>query len=353
MKTDQFAATTGEVPQTLARALDPQWLTPALATLTGGAPVTHVESVEVIRTMATKARFVATFEGAPSGGEALCLKAFLDVDAENARGGVVSIKEADFYAQLAPRLSVRVPACVAAIVDREAQLGIVIMRDLIREGARFCTALEPLTCDQAAKSLEQLARLHTNRSVLGQAPWVTRRIADLARGAYVPLPMLQEMLNGPRGEGLPARTRDATLLLAGMKALAVRDASHAQTLIHGDCHAGNLYQTTEGPGLIDWQLLQRGGWALDVAYHIAAVLAVDVAEKEERALLHHYLDTARSLGGEVPTREAAWEQYRMSTVYGYYLWAITRRVDPAIINVFVNRLGSAVTRHESYRLLGL
>lgn len=353
MKTDQFAATTGEVPQTLDRALDPQWLTPALAALTGGAPVTHVESVEVIRTMATKARFVATFEGAPSGGEALCLKAFLDVDAENARGGVVSIKEADFYAQLAPRLSVRVPACVAAIVDREAQLGIVIMRDLIREGARFCTALEPLTCDQAAKSIEQLARLHTNRSVLGQAPWVTRRIADLARGAYVPLPMLQEMLNGPRGEGLPAGTRDATLLLAGMKALAVRDASHAQTLIHGDCHAGNLYQTAEGPGLIDWQLLQRGGWALDVAYHIAAVLAVDVAEKEERALLHHYLDTARSLGGEVPTREAAWEQYRMSTVYGYYLWAITRRVDPAIINVFVNRLGSAVTRHESYRLLGL
>jgi hypothetical protein len=353
MTNDRNTAMTGEVPQTLARALDPQWLNGALATLTGGAPVTNVESVEVIRTMATKVRFVATFEGAQSGGEPLCLKAFLDVDAENARGGVVSIKEADFYAELAPRLSVRVPACVAAIVDREAQLGVVIMRDLIREGARFCTALEPLTSDQAAKSLEQLARLHTNRSVLEQASWVTRRIADLARGTYVTLPVLQEMLNGPRGEGLPARTRDATLLLAGMKALAIRDESHAQTLIHGDCHAGNLYQTTQGPGLIDWQLLQRGGWALDVAYHIAAVLAVDVAEKEERSLLHHYLDTARSLGGEVPTPEAAWEQYRMSAVYGYYLWSITRRVDPAIINVFVNRLGNAVTRHESYRLLGL
>jgi hypothetical protein len=43
----------------------------------------------------------------------------------------------------------------------------------------------------------------------------------------------------------------------------------------------------------------------------------------------------------------------MSVVYGYFLWAITRRVEPAIINVFVNRLGSAVTRHESYRLLGV
>jgi hypothetical protein len=43
----------------------------------------------------------------------------------------------------------------------------------------------------------------------------------------------------------------------------------------------------------------------------------------------------------------------MSVVYGYYLWAITRRVEPAITNVFVNRLGNAVARHESYRLLGL
>jgi aminoglycoside phosphotransferase (APT) family kinase protein len=353
MHTPQLSATTGEVPQTLERALDPQWLTVALSCLTRGARVTTVQTVEVIRTMATKARFVANFDGAASGGEALCLKAFLDVDAENARGGIVSIKEADFYAELAPKVSVRVPTCVAAIVDRDAKLGIIIMRDLIHAGARFCTALESLTRDQAAQSLEQLARLHTNQATLQKTPWVTRRIADLARGTYVPLPTLQEMLNGPRGEGLPARTRDAAVLLDAMKALAMRDEAHAQTLVHGDCHAGNLYQTSAGPGLIDWQLLQRGSWALDVAYHISAVLAVEVAETDERALLNHYLDTVRSLGGVAPNREAAWAQYRSSVVYGYFLWSITRRVDPAIINVFVNRLGSAVTRHESFELLGV
>jgi hypothetical protein len=346
-------AATTEVPQTLARALDPEWLTPALSELTRGARVTGVQTVEVIRTMATKVRFVVHSEGGPPGGEALCLKAFLDVDAENARGGIVSIKEADFYAAIAPQVSVRVPTCVASVIDRDAGLGIIIMHDLIHEGARFCTALEPFTRDQAAQSLEQLARLHANRSLLEQTPWVTRRIADLARGTYVPIPVLQEMLNGPCGEGLPVRTRDATALLEGMKARAMHDERSVQTLIHGDCHAGNLYQTSQGPGLIDWQLLQRGSWALDVAYHISAVLAVDVAEQEERALLHHYLDAVSSLGGEVPTREAAWEQYRMSVVYGYYLWSITRRVDPAIINVFVRRLGSAVTRHDSYRLLGV
>jgi hypothetical protein len=334
----------------LARALDPAWLTQALSPVTGGAPVTAVETVEVIRTMATKVRFTASFDGRV---EAFCLKAFLDVDAETARGGAVSIKEADFYAELAPRLAVRVPTCVAAIVDRDAQLGVVIMRDLIRDGARFCTALEAFSADAAARSLEQLARLHANRAALEHTPWVRRRIGDFARGAYLPLPTLQQMLDGPRGEGLPSRTRDAGLLLAGMKALAVRDENRPQVLLHGDCHAGNIFQTADGPGLIDWQLLQRGGWALDAAYHISAVLSVEVAEKEERALLDHYLDTLRGLGGETPRREEAWEQYRMSAVYGYYLWAITRRVEPAIINVFVNRLGAAVTRHDSHRLLGL
>ena len=344
------AAVTGEVPQTLARALDPEWLTQALAPVTGGARVTDVETVEVLRTMATKVRFTARFDGRTEG---FCLKAFLDVDAENAKGGVVSIKEADFYAELAPQLSVRVPTCVASVIDRDAQLGVIIMRDLVRDGARFCTALEAFDVASTARTLEQLARLHSRIDVLNATPWVGRRIADLARGTYVPQPLLQQLLDGPRGEGLPTRTRDAGVLLAAMRALAIRDDSNPQVLVHGDSHAGNIFQTVEGPGLIDWQLLQRGGWALDVAYHTAAVLPVELAEKEERVLLNHYLDTVRSLGGVAPDRDEAWAQYRMSVVYGYFLWSITRRVDPAIINVFVNRLGSAVTRHESFKLLGV
>ena len=350
MANDRLTAVNGEVPQTLSRALDPEWLTGALAPVIGGARITNVETVEVLRTMATKVRFTATFDGRTEG---FCLKAFLDVDADNARGGVVSIREADFYAELAPRLSVRVPTCVAAIVDRAAQLGIIVMRDLVRDGARFCTALEAFDLNSAARSLEQLAQLHTRVDLLATVPWVVRRIADFARGTYVPQPLLQQLLDGPRGEGLPPRTRDAGILLAAMQALAVHDEREPQVLVHGDSHAGNIFQTAQGTGLIDWQLLQRGGWALDVAYHICAVLAVERAEREERALLNHYLDIVRGLGGYVPDRDEAWMQYRVSVVYGYFLWAITRRVDPAIINVFVNRLGSAVTRHESFRLLGL
>ena len=337
----------GRLPRTLAAALDPQWLTWALSVHTGGTPITHVETVEVIRTVATKVRFKVTFGDRT---EAYCLKGFLDMDIAGA--GVAAIREADFYTQIAPRLRVRIPSCVVTIVERESLLGIVIMRDLIAEGARFCTALEAFTADQAARSLEQLALLHTERSALTDIPWLGHQVMQFAKGNYIPAPKLQEMLDGERGKGLPASTRDANALITALGKLAALDAEGPHVLVHGDAHAGNIFETTQGPGLIDWQIVQRGGWALDVAYHICAVLDVPLAEKEERTLLRHYLGLMRNHGADMPDDETAWLHYRRALVYGYYLWAITRRVEPAITNVFVNRLGNAVTRHESFKLLG-
>jgi aminoglycoside phosphotransferase (APT) family kinase protein len=340
------------VPVTFDQAMDRAWLTQVLAPVTGGAAITEVQVVEVLRTMATKVRFTVRWGGPQGGSGAFCLKAFLDVDAEQARGGPVTITEADFYAQIAPSLSVRLPTCVAQVVERP-NLGVIVMRDLVADGARFCTALEPLTPDEAAASLDQLARLHGNTEILERSPWVRRRIGDFAHGRIMPQSTLQTLLDGSRGEGLEPGVRDAGRLMEGLRALAARDERQPQTLVHGDCHAGNLFQTPDGPGLIDWQLLQRGGWALDVAYHIAAVLPVEAAEREEGGLLREYLDRARGHGCDAPDFDTAWEQYRAAVVWGYFLWAITRRVEPAIIDTFVHRLGSAITRHQSYSLLGV
>ena len=340
------------VPATLEAALDPQWLARALAHIGGGAAVAEVRTIEVIRTMATKVRFTLRFAG-QDRVHALCLKSFLDIADPRLAGGATTVLEADFYSRLAPRLGVRVPRCLAAVVDREAPLGLIIMADLIAEGAQFCSALEAFSADKAAESLGQIAALHAGSGLLGELPWVTARVGQLARARYIPLPTLQDMLDGPRGEGLPGPVRDAARLVDGLRALAERDAARPQFLVHGDSHAGNIFRTAQGPGLIDWQLLQRGGWALDVAYHVNAVLPVELAEREERRLLAHYLDLARGAGLAVPDDEEAWAQYREAALYGYYLWSITRRVDPEVTVCFTQRLGQAVARHGSHRLLGI
>ncbi|HUD31107.1 MAG TPA: phosphotransferase, partial [Novosphingobium sp.] len=194
---------------------------------------------------------------------------------------------------------------------------------------------------------------HARSGFLEGADWIRPRAAELAQMTYVTPEALQELLDGPRGDNLGPRVRSAVNLGKAIKELAARDGQRPQFMIHGDAHAGNVFRTAQGLGVIDWQLLQRGGWALDVAYHLNAVLPTEVAEVEERRLLGEYLAMMRGHGLEMPDAEEAWTQYREGVTYGYYLWGITRRVDPPIIVQFVDRLGKAVTRHDSFGLLGV
>ncbi|MEO7248483.1 MAG: phosphotransferase [Novosphingobium sp.] len=335
------------VPQTLDQALDPDWLSGAL-----GLAIASTGTVEVIRTVATKVRFRAH----PTDGSAplaLCLKGLLDDDPMMRMGGPTMVREADFYGKVAEYVAVRVPHCVKTVIDRENQQAVVIMRDLIADGAVFCSALDPFSADDAAASLEQLAALHAGSGLLADRRWITHRVGEFAARPHLSVEALQNLLNDPRGDNLPPATRNAARLLAALAPLARHDAARAQFLVHGDAHAGNVFRTAQGPGLIDWQLLQSGGWALDVAYHINAVLPVDLAAREERRLLIHYLNVMRAGGYAMPDDETAWAEYREACVYGYYLWAITRRVDPAIIHTFTARLGAAVTRHDSFAVLGV
>lgn len=338
------------VPATLAEALDPDWLTPVLSEFSGGSRVVSVEQVEVIRTVATKVRFAVTFADGLMAN--FCLKGLLDVDAMTARGGPTCVLEADFYGKVAPVLDMRVPTAVATVIDRDAQQAVTVMRDLIVDGATFCSALDPFTADDALMSLTQLSRLHAKSAFLDGADWIRPRAAELAKMSYVTPEMLQELLDGPRGDNLSPKVRNAQNLAAAIKALAERDGARPQFMIHGDAHAGNVFRTAEGMGVIDWQLLQRGGWALDVAYHLNAVLPVETAETEERRLLGEYLAMMRGHGMAMPDKEQAWVQYREAVTYGYYLWSITRRVDPPIIVQFTDRLGRAVMHHDSFGLLG-
>lgn len=340
------------VPATLEEALEPVWLEQALADVSGGKAVAQVEQVEVIRTVATKVRFAVAFAGEAQKRH-FCLKGLLDVDEATARGGPTCVLEADFYGKVAPAIEARVPEAVATVIDRDAQQAVTIMRDLIVDGARFCSALDPFTADDALQSLQQLSRLHAKSAFLDGADWIRPRVAELAKMTFITTEILQELLDGPRGDNLSPEVRSAARLVAAMKALAERNAGRPQFMIHGDAHAGNIFRASEGMGLIDWQLLQRGGWALDVAYHVNAVLPTEIAEAEERGLLTEYLRMMRGHGMAMPGEEDAWAQYREAVTYGYYLWSITRRVDPAVTIQFTDRLGKAVMRHESFDLLGV
>lgn len=350
-------ATFKPVPSRLDDLLSPPWLTQALSAAYPGVEVTGVQVIDILKTTAAKVRFTVDYaRPRPGTPNAFCVKGFFDFDETLAPAARVGVKEANFYLKLAADLPMRLPRCIYAAIDTEAVLGVIVMEDIIAQGGTFYSALDPVGVDALAGTLGQLAKLHASHATpeaLARTAWIGPGALQMDPYAYLTTPVLQGMLDGPRGVGLPDKVRSAPRLQKGLLVLAERNRGWRQFLTHGDTHAGNLFMTADGPGVIDWQTYQHASWALDVAYHINAILTVEQAEQNERRLLAHYLEMLSAGGVEAPSFDEAFEQYRLAAIYGYYMWGITRRVDPAIINVFVDRLGSAVARHESFDLAGV
>ena len=128
------------IPHTLEGALDRAWLTEVLAPVAKGAAVGRVEIVEEVQVnqtvKATIVRFRAHFDDGTAA--ALCLKGFLD--RPEVKGNSAAVRESRFYADLADRISVRSPAWVAAPFDSQSEHGLLYMRDMVEQGAHFCSA---------------------------------------------------------------------------------------------------------------------------------------------------------------------------------------------------------------------
>lgn len=334
-------------PLSLDVALSPEWLSSAL-----GTPVHGVEIVETIAGVATKIRFVIDTE--PGARRHLCLKGLFarTPDAGHVR---ITRTEASFYRDLAPDAGVMVPPCEYAALDPVHGNGLIVMEDLVEKGGRFLTALEPYTVDEARSSLGELASLHAAHWGSTSGPtWLRNRLADLADTPLRTPIEHQALIDDPRGDPLPGELRDAERITAALRALAQRTDGRIDALVHGDAHAGNIYVLGGSAALIDWQMLQRSHWSIDVAYHVCAALSVEQRRETERHLLDHYLDRLTTLGvPDVPDREQAWTDYRAAVPYGFYLWTVTRKVTAPVIHELCQRLGTAVVDLESFELLGV
>jgi len=345
-------------PTSVDQVLDPAWLTRALYP----GQAVRVEAVEVVWTLsntATKIRAALTLSGADAEATTgICIKGLLGEQAQAYLASGVSRKEAMFYRELAGPLGEQgllVPRTRYCGIDPANDHGLIIMDDLVAAGCEFLSPLTPYTQDEARCSLAQLARLHagSRKTGLCDRPWIEPMLDRIAEHSLVPLDRVQVLLEDSRSDAFPAALRDARRVHGALALLAEKFRNDPVCCVHGDAHAGNLFKTADRQdiGVIDWQLIQRGHWAQDVAYHLGAALSVEDRRRSERALLNHYLDRLGAHGGPRIDPEQGWTQYRMAMLYGYYLWAITQRVDRPIIVEFIKRLGSAVVDLDSVQLV--
>jgi hypothetical protein len=189
--------------------------------------------------------------------------------------------------------------------------------------------------------------------------WLGMALSDIAEGerlvAVEPVGTSKTLAEKLRFslivEGLDGELRDAGNLLEAVK----KTSAHEITcVIHGDTHSGNSYLDARGAACwLNWQVVQRGNWATDVAYHIATVLDVEDRRDHEAGLLRHYLLQMEKLGAPVPSWEEAWALYASSFAWGYFLWVITRISSRAVVLVHIPRLAAALADHDTYRRLGV
>lgn len=350
------------VPETLEMALDPVWLSEALSEFHPGTVVETVEVRSLLHGVGTKALVSLTYSESstePVPTE-LCLKAGFEPHNKHILESGTYLKEARFYKDVAKDLPIIVPACYYAGYDEVSKQGVLILEDLRESGVQFGSAQRGNTVEEAAKFLDSLARLHArywDGQVTSAYPWLVgeKVLAGGSSTSSIYTERLRANFEDGRAATLPEAMRDDERLLAAVDRVASLKLDRT-CLVHGDPHAGNLYITSAGePGFYDWQTMHPSTWAIDVPYYISAALTHEDRRRSVEDLLRHYLERLAAHGANPPSWDEAWQTYRRFLVYGFYMWAITRPiVQPVeVINIFVDRLGSAMVEAETYEALGL
>jgi hypothetical protein len=329
--------------------LDPRWLGSVLDDLRDGDRVMAAEAVGTSKTRAEKLRIAVTIEGADGTRreQGYCIKAHLD----GAPAHDI-MPEALFYRDVAPRLGLRLPRTPFIGYDEPSAQAMIVMEDIVAAGGTFGSPHEPQSIAATRETLSELALLHASTwgfDLVADVEWLGPRLDFL--GALYSAEELDGFLADGRAEGAPEEAREGAKLVAALGALA----THEQTcLLHGDVHTGNVYFDRDGRGCwFDWQVAQHCNWAMDVSYHLATVLRVEDRRTHEVELLRHYLDELVGHGAPAPAWDDAWDLYRRSFPYGFFLWVITQVRDRTEVLAHMPRLIAAMTDHGTYRLLGI
>jgi aminoglycoside phosphotransferase (APT) family kinase protein len=219
------------------------------------------------------------------------------------------------------------PEVYTAIVDEDRRDFLMIMEDVVARGADPRDSTRPMSVDQVASGVRGLARLHSaywgdrlsSHPALG---WVEPFVAFQGL-EYAPLHIAHERL----GETVPAEilALTGTELFVDIWARYIGTLTTSpQTLLHGDPHIGNTYVLPDDQvGFLDWQMVRRGNWSLDLGYFLQGALPIEDRRRSERDLLEEYRGALTLPADEMPTADEVWLRYRASVAHGLAIWMAT------------------------------
>jgi len=359
---------------TRIEAVTPAWLTARLEGRYPGLVVQDIAIVEVIHGTTTKVRANLTLNAAGLGHgvpRAVCIKSNLEDHAPVSMSHGLYDTEALFYRDIRPLIPLPAPLCYYAEADPRAadgtsSQGFILLEDVKAQGATFGANTRPVSVDEAAAALEDLATLHAHwwaGDGLDRFSWLETSHGPGTRHARLMevkggLPGITELLVGApeRAAVMPASVLEPDRFIAAYDALVAHEMASPEPrcFIHGDTHLGNSYRTTDGKlRWLDWQLVRKGRCFRELSYFLGCALTVEDRRSSERPLIGHYLDHLRAKGVAAPSAETAWGEYRLWPMWGLYCWIVTQdyKQPREVVIETIRRFAVAMDDFDNYGLL--
>lgn len=269
-------------------------------------------------------------------------------------------KEVSFYTSLSKNTPVKLPRVLAA----QSRLGrgtTLVMTDLEELGFKPGQPSDALDQQQARLVLGNLAQLHAHywndHNLLKTHRWLNGLGQSIENhlGTLMAVPLMKRGLS-LAGSRVPKKLHASALRYAADRRRITRMlASGTPTLVHHDCHPGNLFWMQSEPGFLDWQLVRMGEGLSDVAYFLATALTPESRRQHEKQLLQHYLTSLSQHGIQHLDEHQSYQRYRHHLVYAFEAMVLTLAIggmmDQASNEELISRTAAAIEDHDSYAAL--
>jgi hypothetical protein len=239
--------------------------------------------------------------------------------------------EVRFYNEVARSVSVRVPGFLAAQsqLSRGATL---VLTDMTEIGVTLGSPGDALSFPQAALVVEQLAKFHAcfwdKESLNHTYRWLAgpvRHLEDFL-GTAMAVPLMKRGLH-QAGELVPSTLQAQAVHYARHRRQAMRFLKGTpQTLVHHDCHPGNLFWKHSQPGFLDWQLVRFGEGISDIAYFLSTSLKPETRRLHEKELIEIYAKSLEENGIADIDINILLQRYRTHLIYPFEAMIVTLAV---------------------------
>ena len=270
-------------------------------------------------------------------------------------GAGLTAAEIRFYRELSSGVPVRTPEC---IYSRHDGANFELVLEDLKERYQISGGETACSLSEAEAVVDALADLHAFGWKANLPAWMERQLdRERKLGARLGVRLMRSGLRAAGDLITPKLWREAIVY-----ELLRRDAdrvltSGPLTLIHNDCHRGNLAFDQNGePIFFDWQMTRVGQWARDVSYFCTFSLDRSERSRSERNLLERYLERLAAAGGPVLPRKDAWTAYRRHTAYAFEAAAVTLGLtasEDTAARIWLQRSAAAVEELDSFSALGL